>query len=136
MRALLMLLLSLSFTLSAIGQNMPDSSKKLTHKDSAELVKAEEKCYDLYNRLKNNENDTTLFASLAIMYSNDTSYINFGRIKECGLENFGEPIKAVIKEMQIGEISKPVKTQKGYYIIKLNNKSANRYAIQMIFIHN
>lgn len=85
------------------------------------LVKTEEECNDLYEKIINKELD---FADAAREYSQCPSKQKGG---ELGMYPRGQMVPeydAVSFSLEIGEISKPVKTQFGYHIIKLNDKKA------------
>lgn len=93
------------------------SGNPMTEEKKAE---AKKKADEIYNKAKSGED----FAKLAKEYSQDSSNAQKGG----ELGDFGKGVmvaefeKAVFS-MKEGEISKPVETQFGYHIIKLNKKS-------------
>lgn len=82
----------------------------------AEVNAAEQKAKDVLTRIKAGE----AFDTLAKEYSNDT-----GSAAQGGdLGTFGEgvmvkPFEDKLKEMKVGEVSEPVRTQYGFHLIKL-----------------
>ncbi|MFC1887370.1 peptidylprolyl isomerase [Candidatus Cloacimonadota bacterium] len=85
------------------------------------LVKTEEECNDLYEKIMKKELD---FADAAREYSQCPSKQNGGDLGMYARGQMVPEYDAVSFEMEVGEISKPVKTQFGYHIIKLNEKMA------------
>lgn len=82
------------------------------------LVDSEEKANEIYEELQNGAD----FAELAVANSSCPSSQQGG---DLGVFQKGQMVPefdAVVFEMEEGEISKPVKTQFGYHVIKLLNK--------------
>ncbi len=89
------------------------------------LVENETKCHEIYDKLMNQEID---FAVAAQEFSKCPSSQKGG---ELGMYPRGQMVpeyEAVAFDMEVGQISKPVKTQFGYHIIKLNDKEAAKEA--------
>jgi peptidyl-prolyl cis-trans isomerase C len=104
------------FAANKAKYNVPESTST-----SHILVKTEEECNDLYDKIMKNEIE---FVDAAKEYSQCPSKQNGG---DLGMFPKGQMVPeydAVSFAMEVGEISKPVKTQFGYHIIKLNEKKA------------
>lgn len=98
-----------------------NTGKELTGK---KLEEAKKKADEVYNKAKSGED----FKTLAKKYSDDKgSAENGGELGEFGKGQMVEEFEKAVFSMKVGEISKPVKTQYGYHIIKLNKKSAQKY---------
>lgn len=89
-------------------------SDSLRYKSSDEAKKIAD---ELYERLMKGEN----FDSLAIKYSTDNSAAEGGKIGFIKRRETVLPFDETAFSLKAGEISKPVKTQFGYHIIKVNN---------------
>ncbi|MCF7792508.1 MAG: peptidylprolyl isomerase [Candidatus Cloacimonetes bacterium] len=89
------------------------------------LVEDEAKCNEIYDKLMKQEID---FAEAAKDHSKCPSSQKGG---ELGMYPRGQMVpeyEAVAFDMKVGDISKPVKTQFGYHIIKLNDKEEAKEA--------
>lgn len=97
----------------------PDEMSRSMVNASHILVTDKDEADKIYNMLVNDNAD---FAELAAEYSQDTATKDKGgELGDFGKnETIAEFEKAVF-DMKVGEISKPVMTQFGYHIIKLNN---------------
>lgn len=105
--------------ISTVDQN---TGKELT---GAKLEEAKKKADEVYNKAKAGEN----FAELAKKYSTDQgSAANGGELGDFGKGQMVPEFEKAVFSMKDGEISKPVKTQYGYHIIKLNKKGTKKYA--------
>ncbi|WP_019241565.1 MULTISPECIES: peptidylprolyl isomerase [Bacillus] len=70
------------------------------------------------------------FAELAKTYSKDTSNAeNGGQLGYFGAGEMLEPFEKAAFAMKVGEISKPVKTDYGYHIIKVTGKKEAKTAV-------
>ena len=78
------------------------------------LVKDQGKAEDLYNRVKNGES----FASLAHQYSTCPSKEKGGDLGWFKEGQMVLPFENAVRKMSTGSISKPVRTQFGWHIIK------------------
>lgn len=85
------------------------------------LVKTEKECNDLYEKIMNNEID---FAEAAKEYSQCPSKEKNGELGTYAKGKMVPEYDAVSFSLEKGEISKPVKTQFGFHIIKMNEKNA------------
>lgn len=122
-------LLLVNFVLAASAQ----PGKSTIH--SEDRGEKNHKAYEIYNRLVNNEDDTTNFGTMAILYSDDTlTAAKACRIPVYSIEAFDESTKKVLKKLKPGGIAKPIETDKGVYIYRLIGKSSLGYKLQVIFI--
>ena len=64
-----------------------------------------------------------LFAGLAKEFSTDPSGESGGDLGTGSAEQFVPPFRAAVNEMEVGEISDPVKTRFGYHVIRLNDRT-------------
>jgi len=125
-----LLVFLLSFDCAVLAQN-----KKKLNSDLLRCVEVKHKAYELYNRIMNNELDTTNFGTMAVLYSEDTlTAVNRGRSRDYMLSGFDEKVVNVIKKMHTGDISMPIETSKGFYIIRLYGRKHKGYKIQEIFV--
>jgi len=90
------------------------------------LVKTEEECNDLYTKIINNEID---FAEAAKEFSQCPSKQKGGELGMFARGQMVPEYDEVSFTMEPGEISKPVKTQFGYHIIKMNEKKEASEAV-------
>lgn len=79
------------------------------------LVEDKEKADEIYEKIKSGED----FSKLAKNFSNCPSKENGGNLGKFGQGQMVKEFDEVVFKMEKGEISKPVKTQFGYHIIKL-----------------
>lgn len=89
------------------------------------LVETEEECNEIYDKLMKNEIE---FSEAAKNHSQCPSGQQGGVL---GMYPRGQMVpeyEAVAFNMKVGEISKPVKTQFGYHIIKLNDREEAKEA--------
>lgn len=97
------------------------SGKPMTEDKKAEVKK---KADELYNQLKNGAD----FAKLAKANSADPgSAQNGGSLGEFGKGKMVKEFEDVAFSLKEGEISKPVASQYGYHIIKVNKKVTSKY---------
>ncbi|WP_078544087.1 peptidylprolyl isomerase [Litchfieldia alkalitelluris] len=83
------------------------------------LVKDEETANEVLSKLNDGED----FATLANEYSTDTANAsNGGKLGFFGKGEMVEDFEKVAFDLDIDEISEPVKTEHGYHIIKVTNK--------------
>ena len=78
------------------------------------LVKDQGKAEEIYNRVKNGES----FASLAHQYSTCPSKEKGGDLGWFKEGQMVPPFENAVRKMGTGSISKPVRTQFGWHIIK------------------
>ena len=78
------------------------------------LVKDQGKAEEIYNRLKNGES----FASLAHQYSTCPSKEKGGDLGWFKEGQMVPPFENAVRKMGTGSISRPVRTQFGWHIIK------------------
>ena len=84
------------------------------------LVDDEKACQEIYNKIKNNEMD---FATAAKEHSSCPSKEQGGSLGSFSRGRMVPEFEEAAFNMEIGEISEPVKTQFGYHIIKLDEKT-------------
>lgn len=97
------------------------SGNPMTEDKKAE---AKKKADEVYNKAKSGED----FAKLAKEYSDDSSNAQKGgELGDFGKGVMVSEFEKTVFAMKEGEISKPVETQFGYHIIKLNKKSSLDY---------
>jgi len=82
------------------------------------LVDTEEEARKILNELKNGAD----FAELAKKYSKDPSKENGGDLGFFGKNVMVEEFEKAAFDLEVGEISEPVKTDYGYHIIKVTDK--------------
>ncbi len=120
----------ITFLLFAYLNSFAQKSK-LSHCDSSVRAKA----FEIYQGLIKNTADTSKFASIAILYSNDTATAaSGGRAERFKLNDCDETIAKTIKKMKPGDISKPIENSQGFYLIRLNNKNGKWYEMQDILL--
>ena len=97
-------------------------------------LNAKSKIDSLFNLIKSGKN----FDSLAVIYSEDfSSSFNDGKLPYYTIDIFEETFTYYLKNLKIGEVSKPFETIFGWYIIKLLDiDSSKRYLVQSILIKN
>ena len=78
------------------------------------LVKDQGKAEEIYNRVKNGES----FASLAHQYSTCPSKEKGGDLGWFKEGQMVHPFENAVRKMSTGSISKPVRTQFGWHVIK------------------
>ena len=78
------------------------------------LVKDQGKAEEIYNRVKNGES----FASLAHQYSTCPSKEKGGDLGWFKEGQMVPPFEKAVRRMSTGSISKPVRTQFGWHVIK------------------
>ena len=78
------------------------------------LVKDQGKAEEIYNRVKNGES----FASLAHQYSTCPSKEKGGDLGWFKEGQMVQPFENAVRRMSTGSISKPVRTQFGWHVIK------------------
>ena len=78
------------------------------------LVKDQGKAEEIYNRVKNGES----FASLAHQYSTCPSKEKGGDLGWFKEGQMVPPFEHAVRKMSTGSISKPVRTQFGWHVIK------------------
>ena len=78
------------------------------------LVKDQGKAEEIYNRVKNGES----FASLAHQYSTCPSKEKGGDLGWFKEGQMVPPFENVVRKMSTGSISRPVRTQFGWHVIK------------------
>lgn len=99
-----------------------EKGQPMTEEKKAEVKKQAD---ELYNKLKNGAD----FAKLAKEKSADPgSAQNGGNLGEFGKGKMVKEFDEAVFSLKEGEISKPVLTQFGYHIIKLNKKVTKTYA--------
>lgn len=85
------------------------------------LVATEEEAREIYGRIANGESS---FEEEALAHSTCPSKANGGNLGEFGRGQMVPEFDVAVFAMEVGEItSKPVKTQFGYHLIKLNEKN-------------
>jgi peptidyl-prolyl cis-trans isomerase C len=84
------------------------------------LVKTEEESNDIYNQIMNDE---IKFGEAAAKYSSCPSKDKEGRLGNYPKGQMVPEYDQASFAMEVGEVSKPVKTQFGYHIIKLHSKT-------------
>ncbi len=87
------------------------------------LVDDEKKCLDIYDKIISKEIN---FADAASKFSNCPSKENGGNLGSYPRGKMVPEYEAVAFSMKEGEISKPVKTQFGYHLIKLEKKTESQ----------
>lgn len=83
------------------------------------LVKTEDEALNLYNDIKKN---AISFADAANEYSLCPSGYNGGDLGYFGRGMMVKPFEDAAFDMEVGEISTPVKTQFGWHLIQLTDK--------------
>ncbi|MBI9030452.1 peptidylprolyl isomerase [bacterium] len=84
------------------------------------LVDTEEACQEIYNKIKNEDLD---FATAAKENSSCPSKDQGGSLGSFSRGRMVPEFEEAAFNMEIGEISEPIKTQFGYHIIKLDDKT-------------
>lgn len=85
-----------------------------------EFAAAEAEAASVKARIDNGED----FAALAAEFSDDTgSAEDGGDVGFTTGSNFVEPFEAALRELEVGEVSGPVRTEFGYHLIKLLDQS-------------
>ncbi len=103
------------FAANAAKYNTPESATT-----SHILVETEEKCNEIYTKLMNNEIE---FAAAATEFSSCPSSQKGGELGSYPRGQMVPEYDNAAFAMEVGEVSKPVKTQFGFHIIKLNDKT-------------
>ena len=88
-------------------------------------------CDSLYTLLQSGED----FGSLAVRYSEDPGSSAIGGLyKNCKFESFTPEFETVVHSLTTDQISRPFKSQYGYHIAKLVNKTPTTFTVRHILI--
>jgi parvulin-like peptidyl-prolyl isomerase len=103
--------------------------------DSLNRIEKKHKIYEIYTRLMNDVEDSSQFAAMAILYSDDSTTVSKGGwVKDYTLKSYDAAIIRAVKKLRTSEISMPIETKEGFYIVKRNGRVRKGYKIQLIFI--
>lgn len=83
------------------------------------LVKTEEECLDLKSKLE----DGAAFESLAKQHSSCPSGQSGGDLGEFGPGQMVKEFDAVVFHEEVGKVHGPVKTQFGYHLLEITERS-------------
>lgn len=86
------------------------------------LVKTEKEAESIYETLQKATDKSGEFAKTAVEKSIADSRVNGGSMRPVSRGFLPKPIEEVAFSLQKGELSKPIKTEKGFYILYLADK--------------
>lgn len=85
---------------------------------------SKKKAFHLYNELKKNKSLQNIsFERLAFQYSEKNFILNGGPLGSFSLPEINPVFKKIVQQLKVNEFSKPLKTEEGYYILKLDKKT-------------
>ena len=114
--------------LFSIGPNSPKDPRSQKQRDEEARTKAA----DFVNKV----NAGTDFGDLARKMSDDpSSKARGGDVGVFGAKRFGPDIAAALPKLSLGTLSKPIKTARGYYVIKLSERQHNTKKDEKIARH-
>ena len=96
------------------AQQYLENIKRISDQQDVICQNIQKKAEEIYNRVKNGEN----FSSLAHQYSTCPSKEKGGDLGWFGEGQMVPPFENAVRRMSTGSISKPVRTQFGWHIIK------------------
>ena len=82
------------------------------------MLKTEEEAIGIWRRLQEGAD----FSTLVELYSIADSRLHGGRVMNVEYAHYGHDVSEILYQMQVGQLSRPIPTEKGYVIILMLNK--------------
>ena len=82
------------------------------------VVKTEEDAFMVLNQLQSGSD----FGTMVDLYSIADSRLNGGRVMDADLDYYGDEVAEIFNEMQVGQLSRPIKIKDGYALFLMMKK--------------